>query len=101
AHGDDGEAEIEVLAEAAVVHLALEASVRRGDDADVDLTGARLPDAADLLRLERAQELRLHLERQLADLVEENGAALGRLERAHPIAVGAGERAAHVPEQLA
>ena len=41
-----------------------------------------LADAADLARLERAQELRLQLERQLADLVEEHRAAVGGLEGA-------------------
>ena len=65
------------------------------------LRGLRLADAADLARLERAQQLRLELERQLADLVEEHRAAVGRLEGAGAVAVGAGEGAAHVAEELA
>ena len=101
ARADDGEAEVEVLAEAALVDLALEVAVRRRDDADVHATRLRLADAADLARLERAKELRLELERELADLVEEHGAAVGRLERSGAIAVGAGEGAAHVTEELA
>ncbi len=48
-----------------------------------------------------AQELRLELERQLADLVEEHGAAVGGLEGADALAIRAREGAAHVPEELA
>src|SRR5262249_13624506 len=43
----------------------------------------------------------LHAERQLPDLVEEDGAAVRRLEQALAVAVGAGERAADVAEELA
>ena len=50
--------------------------------------------------LERAQQLGLELERQLADLVEEQGAAVGLLERAGARAIGAGEGALFVAEQL-
>src|SRR6185295_3274280 len=58
-------------------------------------------DALDLSRLENAQQLRLHGQRQLADLVEEQRAAVGRLEQPRLVVGRAGERAAHVPEQLA
>src|SRR4051812_10131513 len=58
-------------------------------------------DAADLAALEGAQELRLQLERQLADLVEEDRAAAGLLERADPAIDRAGERALLVAEELA
>ena len=56
----------------------------------------RLNDAA----LEHAEQRRLHLERQLADLVEEDRAAVRQLERAVLALLGARERAALVPEQL-
>ena len=45
------------------------------------LRGAHLADAAHLALLEHAQELRLQIERQLADLVEEEGAAVGLFDR--------------------
>ena len=57
-------------------------------------------DAPDLALLEHAQQLGLDAERQLADLVEEDGAAVRRLEEALAVAIGAGEGAAHVAEQL-
>src|SRR5690606_23175923 len=51
--------------------------------------------------LERAQELRLQIEGQLPDLVEEDRSPLRRLERADAALARAGERAALVPEELA
>ena len=56
--------------------------MRRGDDADVDLDRRAAADARDLVPLEHAQELRLERGGQLADLVEEHRAAVGRLEEA-------------------
>src|SRR5204862_2480674 len=47
------------------------------------------------------QELGLQAERQLADLVEEQGALVGELEAAELLLGGAGERALLVTEQLA
>ena len=74
--------EVEVLrGSGPCVDLGLEVAVGRGDDAHVDRVGVRLdPTRAHLALLEHAQELRLDRERQLADLVEEHGAAVGRLE---------------------
>ena len=57
-------------------------------------------DRAHLALLEHAQELDLQLDRHLADLVEEQRAAV-RLHEETRAAVGVGERAAHVTEQLA
>ena len=71
------------------------------DDAHVDGDRLGAADAAHLARLERAQELRLQLERQLADLVEEERAAVGALEGAGDAGDGAGEGAALVAEELA
>ena len=53
-----------------------------GDDAHVDPAIDLAADAPDLAALERAQEPRLQVERQLADLVEEQRAAVGALEGA-------------------
>ena len=56
--------------------------MRRRDDAHVDLAIAGGAERLDLLALERAQKTRLQLERQLADLVEEQRAAVRLHERA-------------------
>src|SRR5690606_8884772 len=74
--------------------------VRRGDEADIDLTRARVAEAADLRLLEHAQQLHLERARHLADLVEEQRAAGSDLEEARLVAIGARERTARVPEQL-
>src|SRR5262249_42491371 len=52
------------------------------------------------LLLEHAEELHLKVERQLADLVEEERPAGGGGEPAHARLGGAGERALHVAEEL-
>ena len=55
-------------------------------------------DAPHLVAVERAQELGLRVEREVADLVEEEGAAVGLGEGAEPLRVGAGEGSALVAE---
>ncbi len=91
----------QVGAKAPALDLALEVAVRRGDHANVDAVEAVGADALDLAALQGAQELRLERERQLADLVEEEGPAVGHLELPGAVARGAGEGARHVAEQLA
>ena len=51
--------------------------------------------------LQHAQELHLHLAGELADLVEEQGAAVRELEATGLLRDRAGERAALVAEELA
>src|SRR5207344_610414 len=51
--------------------------------------------------LEHAQELRLHVDRHLADFVQEQGAAVGQLQFSDLAAApGAGERAVSVSEEF-
>ncbi len=57
--------------------------------------------ALDLAFLDRAQQLGLQVEPQIADLVEEQRAARGELELAELLPVRAGERAALVAEERA
>ena len=62
--------------------------------------GLLAPTGTTCALLERGQQLGLEVERQIADLVEEQGAPVGGLEAADPLAGGAGERALDVTEQL-
>ena len=97
---DDVDAVEEVLAERAVADRLGEVAVGRGDDAHVDL---RLDVRADLAHdaiLQHAQQLDLHRRRGLADLVEEDRAAVGLVKESALLADGAGERAALVAEEL-
>ena len=64
--------------------LRLEVPVRRGDEANVDRSLFRRTEARHHALLDHAEELGLRRERQLADLVEKDGAAVRRLEQARP-----------------
>src|SRR5437016_2825891 len=92
---------VEVVPEALLFHHPQEVAVRCGDEAHVDLDGLRTADPLELLLLQDAQQLRLKLERDLAHLVEEQGAPVGHLEAADLLSDGAGEGAPLVPEELA
>src|SRR5262249_24084168 len=61
----------------------------------------RLAEAVDLVGLEEAEQLRLEVGADLGDLVEEHGAAGGGADDAVERAVGAGEGALAVAEELA
>jgi hypothetical protein len=56
-------------------------------------------DRLDLALLQRAQQLHLRRQRQLADLIQEQGAAIGFRELADMAVGGAGEGSALVTEQ--
>ena len=68
--GDDVEAVVEVLAEGAGADRLEQVGVGRGHHADVDLHRGHAADAIDATLLERAEDLHLHVPRELADLVE-------------------------------
>ena len=95
------EPEVEVLAEAPRLDLLAELLVGRRDDAHVDLDHPLAADAAELAGLQRPQHLGLGGQAHVADLVEEEGAAVGDLEQAALAADRAGEGALLVAEELA
>ena len=75
--------------------------MRRGQHADVDLDcGSLVPSGSIVPSCKHAQQLGLRQRRNLADLVEEQRAAVRRLEAALAPLDGAGEGAGLVPEQL-
>ena len=93
------EAEHQVGAEAALGHLLLQVAVGRGDDAHVQLYLAASAEALHALFLQHAQQLGLQSQRQFADLVEQQGAAIGLLELAGLGAHRTGEGALFVAEE--
>ena len=97
---DDVDPVVEVLAELALRDELRQVAVGGGDDAHVDGRLVVAADPADDLLLDRPQELDLHGRRRLADLVEEERAAVGLLEEAALLAHRAGEGAALVAEEL-
>ena len=97
---DDVQPVEEILAERAGPGRRLQVAVRRGNQPEVHPHRPRAADALELPLLQRAQQLRLQRERQLADLVEEERAAVGQLHLALLEADRAGERPLLVAEQL-
>src|SRR6185503_20816047 len=97
----DREAIIEIEPKLAGFGGREQIAVRRGDDAQIHPARLAPAHGPDLARLEGAKEHRLERRRRFADLVEEERAAVGELEEAATRAVRAGERALHVPEELA
>ena len=91
----------EVAAKTSGSDLRTKIAIGRRDDGDIDALELQRADALDFSIFERAQQLRLDGERELADFVEEEGSALSGLEHAGLGVDGAGEGAAHVAEQLA
>ena len=71
----------------------------RRDQPDVDLDRRARADRIDLAVLHGAQQLDLHVGRQVADLVEEQRAGMGLDELAGVLFGGAGEGALFVAEQ--
>ena len=93
------QAVVEIFAELAVFDLLDHVAVGRRDQAEVDLDRLLRTDRIDLAFLQRAQQLDLRFERQFADFVEEQRAAVGFLEFADASVDGARERALLVAEQ--
>ena len=98
---DDVQPVVEVLAERALRDHLREIAMARCDHASVERERLAIADAFERALLQDAQELRLQLERNLADLVEEQRALAGELESAGAIADRAGERSFDMAEQLA
>src|SRR5712692_2674473 len=98
---DDVDTVEQVLPEAARRDQRGELLMCGADDAHVDRILLRRADLAHPPLLDRAQQLHLHGERQLGHLVEEQRAAVRRLEEALAVFGGAGERAFLVAEELA
>ncbi|OLB62902.1 MAG: hypothetical protein AUI11_03695 [Acidobacteria bacterium 13_2_20CM_2_66_4] len=94
------EAVQQIDAKASRLDFATEVAIRCGDDAHVDAAREVLAHAPDFSLLDDAQQLGLRSRRQFADLVEKQRSAMRLLEDAGAIANGAGERPAHVAEQL-
>src|SRR5262249_5561119 len=98
---NDREAVVQILAEASALDEVAQPPIRGRDDAHVDGHRHAAADTVDLVLLQHAQELRLESELHVADLVEQDRAAVRELELAGLADERAGERTALVSEELA
>jgi hypothetical protein len=74
---------------------------RRRNDAHIDLHGLFSAQRAHFPVLEDAEKLRLRLQAEIRDLVEQQGASVSLHEEALAVRLGARESAFHVAEELA
>ena len=97
---DDVDPVIEILTESPGLHQFLELPVRRGEDSHVHRHLARFANRPNGLLLDYAQQLHLHVQRQVGHLVQEQRAALGAADQPFLVGHGAREAALLVAEQL-
>ena len=99
--GKDVETVVQVLPECVGGDPLFQIAVGRRDDPDVDAHGLRASEPLDLAFLEHAQQLDLHVEGQVADLVEKDRRVIGQFEPADLPRQRAGKGALLPAEQLA
>src|SRR2546428_100258 len=99
-NGDDVDAVEKIFAERTFSDEPAQTAVCRRDDTHVHANGVLPTHRAELALLEGPQELALHADAHVADLVEQESSAVRQLENALAVPVCAREGATHVPEQL-
>src|SRR5439155_6152453 len=96
---DPTQSVVEIFPEGAALDRCLEIAMGRGDQPDVDAPRLGRADRTNLAVLKEPEQHRLGIRRQLADLVEEEGPAVGDGEETLLLRDRSGERAALVTEQ--
>jgi hypothetical protein len=97
---DDRQPVIQVGPESPRAHRRRQILARRRHDGDIERLASRAAEPAHGALLEDLQQLGLHGERQEPDLVQEDRAAVRRLEQSGLGLAGIGERAALEAEEL-
>ena len=95
-----GQAVEQILAKFSFRDALFEVGVGGGQHAHVHSLRVCFADRHDLVLFEEAQQLGLHVERQVADLVEKERAGISRSHQPRLVGHRAGERAAAMAEQL-
>ena len=91
----------EILPERAFLHLLAQIHIRGADKADVHIAWLGVADPRDRPVLENPQKLRLKVKRNVPDLVQKQGSALGQLDLSGLVGIGVRERSLDVSEELA
>jgi hypothetical protein len=71
------EAKMKILAKSAGSHFRLEIAVSGCDDPQIHLAPLERPYRSEFPLLDESQQFDLHFQREVADLVEERGPAIG------------------------
>ena len=100
-HGKHIQPVVQIAAEQAVGDHLLEIAIGGRDQPHVNPLRPGAPQPLELLLLQRAQQLRLNLRRNVPGFVEKQRAAVGELQAADLAAGRAGKRAPLVSEELA
>ena len=100
-NGEHIEAVVEIHSEQLLGDQRGEILIGCGHDAHVDAMGMRAAQPFELLLLQNPQQLRLQFERNIADFIQEQRAAVRRFETADLLRHGAREGAPFVTEELA
>jgi hypothetical protein len=98
--GDGGQPEKQIGSESTGLHLALQIAVGRGDEPDVHLLGAGVAKPRKLARLQDAKKMRLQIKREIANLIEKEGATMGGSDKTDSIAIRTGECTLHETEEF-
>src|SRR5262245_33039761 len=95
------DAEIQVFAEVIIFDERPQVTIGGAEDTHIRSERFTLADSANLAGFQEPQQFDLDVLVELADFIEEERAAVGDFEESFMIAIGTGERALAVPEQLA
>src|SRR5262249_34915767 len=99
AEGPQIDASQQVLAESPVRHHRKEIAIGAGNELKLATDFTVCADWQEDLLLERTQEHRLLIHTELADLVEEEHAAIGRSQQSRPSGARSGEPPRSMPEE--
>src|SRR5215470_5032772 len=97
----DAQPVVQVRTKRSLRHRVSQIAIRGCNHAHIHFHAATTADELKLPFLEHAQQLRLQLERKLANLIEKERAAISERKATRPLCVGAGKSSLLVPEQLA
>ncbi len=100
-NGEHREAVVQILAESSCFGFDRQVPVGGGYQSDVHRPRAAFSHALKLPFLNHPKKLGLQLQRDLADLVQEDCAAVREFKPAHAVLNGSGKRTSDVTEELA
>src|ERR1022692_2250279 len=98
--GKDMRPVVEIGAKLLLLNHAPEVLIGRGDHSYVHLDGAAATETLDLLFLQNAQKFRLEFQREVADFIEKQRAAIRGLKTSLALSDGARKGASLVPEEF-